>query len=49
MGAHTGNLSVLGVGKHRYIVQAVELINQHGVGLELISKLHYRDVRYDAG
>ena len=44
-----GDLSSLGIGVHRDVGQAVELVDQHSVGLELVGKFHHRHVGHDAG
>ena len=45
----TGNLRRLGVGVDGDVGQALELVHQHRVRLELVGKLHQRYVGHDAG
>jgi hypothetical protein len=36
-----GDFGGLGVGVHRHVGQALQLVHQHGVGLELVGKLDH--------
>ena len=46
--AVTCNFGGLSVGVHGHVGQAVELVDQHGIGFELIGKFNDGDMRHDA-
>ena len=43
-----GDFQSLGLGQDGDIGQAAQFAHQHGIGFELLTKLHQGDVRHDA-